>query len=223
MDDELVKPVSGLVKCSKLTRPARKLSSNELAPLIIAAYRHGDPEHKRRVKVPAHITWSEFLALLSNRLDVGRHSEISTYDENGIEIVSVEDLVPNDVLVIKERPVADYTRSPGFYSRSKEPDDTSLLRRPEDTHSVVTVTSRRMQAPPLGTPLLTHFIKANNYGFYFLAEMDAQRLSGVGREGGGGGEEGGGWRRRTHCVVKVPSCDKSSGEWVREGREGGSE
>lgn len=214
LDEELAKPVSGLVKRAKPTRPARKLSGSESTPLIIAAYRHGDPEHKRRVKVPAHIPWNEFLTLLSSRLEVGRDCEISTYDENGIEIVSVEDLVPNDVLVVKEHPATDYSRTSGFYPRTKQSDERghsggSLLRRPEDTHSVTTVTSRKIhQAPPAGTPLLTHFIKANHFGYYFLAEIDAHRLGG--REGGGGEE--GGWRKRTHCVVKVPSCDKSSGE-----------
>ena len=210
MDDDLVKPVLEPVKRAK---PSRK--SSESAPLIIAVYRYGDPYHKRRVKVPAHITWSGFLALLSSRLEVGRDYEISTYDENGIEIVSVEDLVPNDVLVVKERLVTDYSRLPGAYPRGNKSDDRSqggLLPRqhedqPHQSHSVAMVPNRRVQAtPPMGTPLLTHFIKANHFGYYFLAEVEGQRMGG-GREGGR--EEGG--RKRVHCVVKVPTCNKSSG------------
>ena len=218
LDDDLVKPLSEHVK--RVNKP-----KESPAPLIIAVYRYGDPYHKRRVKVPAHITWSQFLGLLSSRLDVARDCEISTYDENGIEIVSVEDLVPNDVLVVKERrPVSDYPRSPGFYpsTRSKQPDrdrvqSGSLLRQhkeappPQQTtsHSVPVVPSRHAHTPPMGTPKLTHFIKANQFGYYFLAEVEAGRVGG-GREGGGG-EGGSVGRRRVHCVVKVPSCDKSSG------------
>ena len=225
LDDDLVKPLSKLVKpgshspSSSVT--VRHKPTDSPAPLIIAVYRYGDPCHKRRVKVSAHITWREFLNLLSNRLDVARDCEISTYDENGIEIVSVEDLVPNDVLVVKERspPVSDYPRSPGFYpqpttrSKQQQPDDRgqsgSLLRQHKEAPqtSVSKVTSRHVQTPPMGTPQLTHFIKANQFGYYFLAEVEA------GRVGGGRGEEGGsGGRRRVHCVVKVPSCDKSSGK-----------
>ena len=221
-DHDLIKPVSELAKRAKPGRPTQK-SSSESTPLIIAAYRYGDPYHKRRVKVPAHITWSEFLALLASRLDVRRECDIATYDENGIEIVSVEDLVPNDVLVVKERPVADYARA-SHYTRSKHSDDrgqSASLRQPEDAHSVAVVTrSKPHPLPPTGTPLLTHFIKANNFGYYFLAEVDYHR-GGGGRGGGGGGGGGGGEeRKRTHCIVKVPSCDKSSGKWREGGREG---
>ena len=225
LDDDLVKPLSELVKRAKPGSHSPSSRNKSPAPLIIAVYRCGDPYHKRRVKVPAHITWSQFLSLLSSRLDVPRDCEISTYDENGIEIVSVEDLVPNDVLVVKERqPVSEYPRSPGFYpsTRSKQPDQDrvqsgSLLRQhkeappPQQTtsRSVSVVSSRHVQTPPMGTPQLTHFIKANQFGYYFLAEVEAGRVGG-GREGGG--EEGGSvGRRRVHCVVKVPSCDKSSG------------
>ena len=229
-DNELVKPVSELVKQATPGNPTRK-SSKESAPLIIAAYRYGDPYHKRRVKVPAYITWQEFLTLLANRLEVRGHSQIATYDENGIEIVSVEDLLPNDVLVVKEKTATEYSRSNHFPRSRDERGHSTSLRQPEETphapttaHAHVALSRNRLQShflPPAGTPLLTHFIKANHFGYYFLAEIDSQRLGG-GREGGGRelGEEGGG-RRRTHCVVKVPSCDKSSGELGGSGRDRG--
>ena len=216
IDDDLVKKA----------KPSRK--SSDSAPLIIAAYRYGDPYHKRRVKVPCHITWNGFLTLLSSRLEVERGHEISTYDENGIEIVSVEDLVPNDVLVVKERSVTDYSRSPGAHPRGSKSDDrshTGLLPRQHQqqqqqhddqpqqqtmSHSAVAMaTNRHLQAPPpplMGTPLLTHFIKANHFGYYFLAEVEGQKVLVAGRDEG--------VRRRVHCVVKVPTCDKSSGMYV---------
>ena len=185
-DTELVKPVSELVK---RTKPARKLSV-ESTPLIIAAYRHGDPYHKRRVKVPSHSSWREFLALLSSRLNVRRDCDIGIYDENGIEIVSVEDLVPNDVLVVKERLTMESSLSQNYpvqepHPRHLDRGRSSSLRRPEEMRrqqtSVATVKTRLQSLlPPSGTPLLTHFIKANHYGYYFLAEVESARVGGKG-------------------------------------------
>ena len=156
-----------------------------------------------------------------------RDCDIGIYDENGIEIVSVEDLVPNDVLVVKERLTMETTSHSQYYpaqeppSRQLERGRSASLRRPEEMRhqqtSVATIVKTRLQSllPPSGAPLLTHFIKANHYGYYFLAEVESARVAGRegGRDGGreGGGEEGG-LKKRTHCVVKVPSCDKSSGE-----------
>ena len=237
-DHELVKPVSDLVKPG---HPAQKASSMS-APLIIAAYRHGDPYHKRRVKVPTHVTWREFLGLLCSRLEVSRDCDIGIYDENGIEIVSVEDLVPNDVLVVREQRKAkltDYSQfgqnpTRGVCTRPMDDrgQNTSLRRSEETPHqhttyTVATTSRSRLHDhfPPAGTPLLTHFIKANNFGYYFLAEVESSRLGSSAREEGGGKTGG----KRAHCVVKVPSCDRSSGEWVggrgergrERGREGG--
>ena len=149
--------------------------------------------------------------------------------------MSVEDLVPNDVLVVKERQAME-THHTRYYPpegpRSRQPDDgrgqSASLRRPEEMHHqqmpVATVARTRLQSllPPPGAPLLTHFIKANHYGYYFLAEIESARVGGRdgGREGGREGRaEEGSLKKRTHCVVKVPSCDKSSGELGREGGE----
>lgn len=229
-ENELVKPVSELVKRPKPGNHPTRKSNSELTPIIIAAYRHGDPCHKRRVKVPAHITWRQFLELLCSRLEVGRDCDIRIYDESGIEIVSVEDLVPNDVLVVREIPkavdVSQYRYNPARGAHTKHGDDrgqSASLRRPhEASHqhpppsSVATGTRNRIHdhyLQPMGVPLLSHFIKANNYGYYFLAEMESPRAS---EEGGGKGSI-----RRTHCIVKVPSVDRSLGELREEGgREG---
>ena len=234
---ELVKPVSELLKRAKPGHPTRRESN----PIIIAAYRYGDPYHKRRVKVPAHITWREFLGLLYSRLEVEGNCDIGIYDENGIEIVSVDDLVPNDVLVVRERRKASLTdysqfgyhpqRSHG--KRADDKDQGSALQRSEEvptlqqtsSYTVGMVPRRphdalggdpsgpiRLQEqllPPVGTPLLTHFIRANSFGYYFLAEVDSVRV--------GGGAGGRGKTKRAHCVVKVPPCDKSAGMWGREG------
>ncbi len=55
------------------------------------------------MKVPSNIKWNEFLMLFYSRLDIGREWEIEIFDERGIEIVSIDDLVDNDVLVVREK------------------------------------------------------------------------------------------------------------------------
>jgi len=64
-------------------------------PLIVAAYHYGAPYRKRRVKVPPNINWKDFLGLLYSRLNISPDFDVEIYDEKGIEIVSVEDLVEN--------------------------------------------------------------------------------------------------------------------------------
>ena len=80
-----------------------KMESSE-RPLIVAAYRYGEPFRKRRVKVPPNIKWKEFLALIYSRLEIDSNCTIEIYDEQGIEIVDVDDLVENDVLVVRDMP-----------------------------------------------------------------------------------------------------------------------
>lgn len=80
-----------------------KMESSE-RPLIVAAYRYGEPFRKRRVKVPPYIKWKEFLALIYSRLEIDSNCTIEIYDEQGIEIVDVDDLVENDVLVVRDMP-----------------------------------------------------------------------------------------------------------------------
>ena len=70
---------------------------------MLAAYKYGEPYRKRRVKVPADTPWKDFLALFYSRLDLNRHLDLEIFDENGIEIVSVDDLIDNDVLVVREK------------------------------------------------------------------------------------------------------------------------
>ena len=247
--EELVKPVSDMIKPVRSGRPSRE-PGNELHPLIIAVYRYGDPFRKRRVKVPPHLRWTEFLDLLCSRLEVTPEHDIEIYDESGIEIVSVEDLVPNDVLVIREKrrkASSDFSRyeypSPRERSRHTEGERGPLLQQSDghapQQHSSSYPTSsvsrrshdsscdpgepmrsHEQPSPPIGTAQLTHFIRSNCFGQYFLAEVEHVRLPVSGK------------MRKAHSVVKVPPCDKSTGEWERgeeggrgrgEGREGGKE
>lgn len=90
-------------------------------PLIVAAYLHGDPSRKRRVKVPPNIKWNDFLALFYSRLDLNPNLEIEIFDEKGIEIVSVDDLVEGDVLVVKERRPKS---SHALHSKSRKTDSS---------------------------------------------------------------------------------------------------
>ena len=116
------------------------------SPLIIAAYRQGDPSRKRRVKVSPNIKWAEFLDLFYDRFGVSRDLAIEIYDEKGIEIVCVEDLLQDDVLVVKEVLKARTEAAP----ISDEGPPTILP-----------------SAPPLN---LEHFIQASSLGYYFLGK-----------------------------------------------------
>ena len=53
--------------------------------------------------MPPNIQWEDFLRLFYSRFDIAPNAKIEIYDEKGIEIVSVDDLVENDVLVVVER------------------------------------------------------------------------------------------------------------------------
>lgn len=119
-------------------------------PLIIAAYRQGDPSRKRRVKVSPNIKWAEFLDLFYDRFGVSRDLAIEIYDEKGIEIVSVEDLMQDDVLVVKEVTKARTANRDGAAPSSDEGPPTLLP-----------------SAPPLN---LEHFIQASSLGYYFLGK-----------------------------------------------------
>ena len=81
-------------------------------PLILAAYKYGEPHRKRRVKVPVDILWKDFLTLFYSRFELNYDLDIEVFDENGIEIVSVDDLVDGDILVVREKhPVKTKTSS----------------------------------------------------------------------------------------------------------------
>ena len=56
------------------------------------------------MKVPPNIKWKEFLALIYSRLEIDSNCGVEIYDEQGIEIVDVDDLVENDVLVVRDVP-----------------------------------------------------------------------------------------------------------------------
>ncbi len=118
-------------------------------PLIIAAYLHGDSSRKRRVKVAPNLKWTEFIKLFYSRLDLNPNADIEIFDERGIEIVTTEDLVSNDVLVVREM------RAP-----SARPQSHDMVRVSADQSLVV------------GPPSLSHFIQSNSFGYYFLAQVD---------------------------------------------------
>ena len=94
-------------------------------PILLAAYKFGEPYRKRRVKVPPDLLWKDFLALFYSRLELNRDLDIEIFDENGIEIVSVDDLVDNDILVVREKkhpkPVKMVASSAGGASWSHNP------------------------------------------------------------------------------------------------------
>ena len=208
----------------------RRKSSPSEQPLIVAAYLHDAPSRKRRVKVPLNIKWRDFLALFYSRFDISPELEIEIYDEKGIEIVSVDDLVENDVLVVREKSVstakgshAHPPRQPGGSRMSGTTHHTSLPPNTSyvDTrtgyqdssssrNTVVSIPTRMSHdsSDPtsslmMGVPNLSHFIQSNSFGSYFLAEVENMRLlSSQGR------------MKKTHCVIKVPLCEKGSGMYL---------
>jgi hypothetical protein len=192
-------------------------------PLIIAAYRYGDPSRKRRVKVPPDTPWSEFLSLLYSRLEISREFEIEICDENDIGIVSVDDLVDNEVLVIKEKAPMDGKAQWGYggsgrrygadggrsihldpYHQQHDPAMSaagghlmSISKLPSSARTRIggsgDPTSSYAPSVIVGTPQLSHFIQCNSFGYYFLAESDNVRLA-----------QSQGKARKAHCIVKVP-------------------
>ena len=248
-NEELVKQVSEVLKPVRPGQQrARRVSDSPPTPFIIAAYRYGDPFRKRRVKVRQRLPWDEFLCLLCSRLDVPTDTDIEIFDESGVEIVSVDDLVPNDVLVVRERTVpanfSRYGHTPTLRDRPCTERVRTLLVK--DGHAnplsapdpVATVTRRSQDLScdpggpirtqeqlnrPVGTPKLTHFIRSNCFGQYFLAEVENIHFPSSGRI------------KNAPCVVKVPLCDKSTGkkggrreeeeeeEEGRAGKKGGEE
>ncbi len=86
-----------------LQQEATPTQSLQVKPLVIAAYKYGEPYRKRRVKVSANTPWKDFLALFYSRLDLSRDCDLEIFDESGVEIVSVEDLIDNDILVVREK------------------------------------------------------------------------------------------------------------------------
>ena len=176
-------------------------------PLIVAACRYGDSRPKRRVKVPPNISWKEFLGLFYSRLGISPEFEIEVFDEKGIEIVSVEDLVENDVLVVKEKREKPVHLQPSpqpfkFGSRSPRPSSVHLGEQSESSR----VARARSAEPgdqfltPMGVPHLAHFIQSNSFGYYFLAEVENMKLL-----------PARGKVKKTHCIVKVPHCEKTTG------------
>lgn len=206
---------------SSLGGQVRVESSNK-RPLIVAAYRYGEPFRKRRVKVPTNIKWKEFLALIYSRLEIDTSSNIEIYDEQGIEIVDVDDLVENDVLVVKDvqssmksfsksaakgrhlNPIGAGTGSEG----TGEPIQRYLeqgsivpgisapavtTRSHDKSHDLMSSEHSMM----VSTPQLSHFIQLNSFGYYFLAEVENMKLVPTH-----------GKIKKIHCIVKVPHCQK---------------
>ena len=203
---------------SSIAGSRAKIDSSE-RPLIVAAYRFGEPFRKRRVKVPPNIRWKDFLALVYSRLEIDQNSNIEIYDEQGIEIVDVDDLVENDVLVVRDMP-------PSMKSSSKSSgrgQPTNVLgawpgagmgrtdggelvqRHPEQSsNTAAAVMKSHDKSHDLGehsmmvsTPQLSHFIQLNSFGYYFLAEVENMKLVPTH-----------GKIKKIHCIVKVPHCQK---------------
>lgn len=184
-------------------------------PLIVAAYRYREPFRKRRVKVPTNIKWKDFLALIYSRLEIDPSSSIEIYDEQGIEIVDVDDLVENDVLVVRDvLPSVKATPKSSVKGRpssvlgagTEREEGGPLQRCPEQSGgSVVTAITRSHdkshdlseQSMMVGTPQLSHFIQLNSFGYYFLAEVENMKLV-----------PSHGKIKKIHCIVKVPHCQK---------------
>ena len=191
-------------------------------PLIVAAYRYGEPFRKRRVKVPTNIKWKEFLALIYSRLEIDTSLNTEIYDEQGIEIVDVDDLVENDVLVVRDMPASmkSYPKSAakgkplnpvGIVGTGREGDEEMIPRYPEQTNRVPGVSVPAVAARShdksrdlggehsmmVSTPQLSHFIQLNSFGYYFLAEVENMKLVPTH-----------GKIKKIHCIVKVPHCQK---------------
>ena len=181
-------------------------------PLIVAAYHYRDPLRKRRVKVPPNILWKDFLGLFYSRLNIDPDSEIEVFDEKGIEIVSVEDLVENDILVVKEFPSHRHVAKYDLKHESRSRPSSAMRFSPHGQGSRATsplsiskATGIRTPDPsdpaptPMGVPQLSHFIQSNSFGYYFLAEVENMKLL-----------PAHGKIKKTHCIVKVPHCEKTS-------------
>ena len=194
-------------------------------PLIVAAYRYGEPFRKRRVKVPTNIKWKEFLALIYSRLEIDTNLNIEIYDEQGIEIVDVDDLVENDVLVVRDMPASmkSYPKSVakgkplnpmGAAGTGREAGGMMVPRYPEQPNSIppagVSVPAAAVvrshdksrdfgveHSMMVSTPQLSHFIQLNSFGYYFLAEVENMKLVPTH-----------GKIKKIHCIVKVPHCQK---------------
>ena len=79
---------------------------------MLTAYKYGDPHCKRMVTVPSDILWKDFLTLFYSRFELNYDLDIEVFNENGIKIVSVDDLMNGDVLVVREKqPVRAETSS----------------------------------------------------------------------------------------------------------------
>ena len=190
-------------------------------PLIVAAYRYGEPFRKRRVKVPTNIKWKEFLALIYSRLEIDTSLNIEIFDEQGIEIVDVDDLVENDVLVVRDMPstMKSYPKSaakgrPVGGGTGMDGVGEMIQRYPEQTSSVpkgVSIPAVAMRSHDksrdlssehsmmVSTPQLSHFIQLNSFGYYFLAEVENMKLLPTH-----------GKIKKIHCIVKVPHCHKGT-------------
>ncbi len=166
-------------------------------PLIVAAYLHGNPSRKRRVKVPPNIKWAEFLALFYSRLDLNPNTEIEIFDERGIEIVACEDLIANDILVVREK----------IHAHSRHSDRVSHDLAGM-SHDLVAMSHDHGFVGMMGTPLLSHFIQSNSFGYYFLAQVDnvPSRTPHSGSRTPQGARV-----RKTHCVLKVPLTGGAQG------------
>lgn len=192
-------------------------------PLLLAAYKFGEPYRKRRVKVPSDILWKNFLALFYSRLELNRDLDIEIFDENGIEIVSVDDLVDNDVLVVKEKRTTKSKTSSSLSSSwphhhgnrqgvvtkdtTGDPSQRSHDQTQPQPHHVTPAPGQLSSNTRLhlggsgshtltimlGPPVLSHFIQCNSFGHYFLAEAENLKIKLVP-----------GKSRKVHCVVKVP-------------------
>ena len=177
-------------------------------PLIIAVYRHDDPHRKRRVKVPVNIEWRDFISLINSRLDISSDFEIELYDEKGIEIVSVDDLVENDVLVVREKTrkaskSSSLSRSGSSYEHALRYPERNINSSHMMPSSKSHESSDHSSSLMVGAPQLSHFIQSNSFGYYFLAEVENLKLLPTHSK-----------IRKTHCIVKVPHCTKAAGEWA---------
>ena len=188
-------------------------------PLLLAAYKYSDPSRKRRVKVPSNILWKDFLSLFYSRLDISSDVGIEIFDERGSEIVTVDDLVDNDVLVIREVPSRAQPGKSAWpssgtsggnryrcvpptdpFGRSHDQAPPSHMMPLSNTpgmkpHDILT--EDHLTTVMLGTPHLSHFIQCNSFGYYFLAEVNNIKFM-----------PSQGKARKAHCIVKVPHFNK---------------